>query len=131
MHTHMHTHAHTHTHTHTLSLSLSLPPAITTDDALRGSITVDSLSTRVVPCPYRQSLLAGEIDPATYAETFVPTTRTWSNSTFESGLSGTRSEQERAALADEMFTRYAARITKKPQDHGMDYVHAYLRFHKN
>ncbi|EGD76314.1 hypothetical protein, variant [Salpingoeca rosetta] len=100
------------------------------DDASLSSLEVQTLNTRVVPCPYRQSLLKGEIEPAKYAATFVPTTRTWSNSTFVSGLDDSRSAEEKDALVDEMFNRYAARISKNPTDHGMDYVHAYLAFAK-
>eukprot|EP00983_Pelagomonas_calceolata_P110664 1159699-Pelagomonas_calceolata.AAC.5 len=36
---------------------------------------------------------------------YVPTLRTWSNSTFTSALSDSRSAEEKNALADELFKR--------------------------
>ncbi|EGD77481.1 hypothetical protein PTSG_08577 [Salpingoeca rosetta] len=99
-------------------------------DAELSSLSLDRLETRVTPCPFRQSLLAGKIKPKDYARTFVPTTRTWSNSTFRSGLSPKHSEEERDKLVDELFDRYAERISEKPTDHGMDYVHAYFTVSK-
>lgn len=59
-------------------------------DPLLSSVKIETLETRVVPCPYRQSLLANEISVNDYAELYLPTTRTWSNSTFLSGLSDSR-----------------------------------------
>lgn len=44
---------------------------------------------------------------------YVPTLRTWSNSTFTSALSDTRSPAEKTALADELFTRCVELIVAK------------------
>jgi len=60
----------------------------------------------------------------------VPTTRTWSNSTFESGLSSTRSPEERAAITQDMYQQYEDEIAINPQDHAMDYQHVYLCIQK-
>eukprot|EP00043_Microstomoeca_roanoka_P006460 m.62908 g.62908 ORF g.62908 m.62908 type:complete len:418 (-) comp13421_c4_seq1:361-1614(-) len=95
-----------------------------------SALSLDGIFSRVVPCPYRQSLLKGEIAPQDYPATYLPTTRTWSNSTFASGLSSQRSEDEKQALVDEMYHRYAQRVLERPSDHGMDYVHAYVTFSK-
>jgi hypothetical protein len=48
-------------------------------------------------------------------QAFVPTTRTWSNSTFVSGAvaSGKHTEAEAHALVDEMFKRYEVTNRKK------------------
>lgn len=60
----------------------------------------------------------------------MPTTRTWSNSTFESGLSSKRSPEERAAITQEMFQLYEDEVAANPQDHAMDYQHVYLVFQR-
>lgn len=65
-----------------------------------------------------------------HAKFFVPTTRTWSNSTFESGLSASRSAEERAAITQEMFQQYEDEVAANPQDHAMDYQHVYLCIEK-
>jgi len=66
-----------------------------------------------------------------HAKFFVPTTRTWSNSTFESGLSSSRSPEERAAITQDMFQLYEDEVAANPQDHAMDYQHVYLCLRKN
>jgi len=65
-----------------------------------------------------------------HAKFFVPTTRTWSNSTFESGLSPKRSPEERAAITQDMYQQYEDEIAINPQDHAMDYQHVYLCIQK-
>jgi len=88
-------------------------------------------STDLVRCPYHVRWLAEGGDPLAHARRFVPTTRTWSNSTFASGLDArTRSAAERAALVEMLFERYAQRVAAAPAEHAMDYVHAYLHLAK-
>jgi len=66
-----------------------------------------------------------------HAKFFVPTTRTWSNSTFESGLDASkRSEAERAQITQDMFQLYEDEVAANPQDHAMDYQHVYLAIEK-
>ena len=66
-----------------------------------------------------------------YAVDFVPTTRTWSNSTFVSGAMATGVSQAAAdEMVDEMFQLYAARVAAAPTEHAMDYVHSYLHMAK-
>ena len=42
------------------------------------------------------------------------------------GLSEHRSPDEKASIVDEFFKRYENQVVKHPEDHGMDYVHAFL-----
>ena len=82
----------------------------------------------VVPCPYHAAWSSpghGGRTAKEHGEWFVPTTRTWSNSTYGNGLDATRSAEEKADIVDELFSRYAALVAKDPADHGMDYVHCY------
>ena len=66
-----------------------------------------------------------------HAQFFVPTTRTWSNSTFESGLdASSRSEAERVAITQDMYQLYEDEVAANPQDHAMDYQHVYLSIEK-
>merc|ERR1711990_14410 len=110
-------------------------PFDSTCDAL-GSMALISASTRLVPCPYydsfasKSSSYAFASDATGHASNYVPTTRTWSNSTFVAGLSNNRSTEEKEALVEEMFRRYEARVAVAPLDHAMDYTHAYLHVEK-
>jgi pyruvate kinase len=56
---------------------------------------------------------------------------TWSNSTFVSGATASgKTPVEAAAMADDMFGRYEARVAADPSQHAMDYVHSYLHVAK-
>jgi len=92
----------------------------------KAGLSLVSIETKVVPCPYREKWLKNGGDPEAHARWFIPTTRTWSNATFLSGLSEHRSPDEKADIVDEFFKRYENQVVKHPEDHGMDYVHAFL-----
>ena len=91
--------------------------------------------TDLVPCPFHLEWTSGNgphgKDAVAHAATFVPTTRTWSNSTFVTGATSTGiAPAEADAMVDEMFRRYEARVALAPEEHAMDYVHSYLHVAK-
>ena len=104
--------------------------AVSDDDSI--GLKVISIEERVVRCPYRELYVAGKTDktPREYAEWFVPTTKTWSHSTFKSALDGTKSEEEKERIMDQFWENYMSLVEKDPKQHGMDYVHAYIVFEK-
>lgn len=95
-------------------------------------LALRSIETDVVPCPYREEWVSGpQTDARAAAEYFVPTTRTWSNSTFVSGATRAgRSPGEAAAMADDMFAKYVDLVAEDPAQHAMDYVHSYAHAEK-
>ncbi|XP_031555181.1 probable S-adenosylmethionine-dependent methyltransferase At5g38780 isoform X2 [Actinia tenebrosa] len=101
-------------------------PFETDSPVTKAGLKLVSMETRVVRCPYKQRWMTEKGDPKEHAKRYVPTTRTWSNSTFLSGLSDSRSPEEKAKIVDEFFQRYEDEVAKHPEDHGMDYVHAYI-----
>ena len=78
------------------------------EQGLLGSMSLVSADTRLVPCPYLDSFASGADtyafagDAAGHAVNYVPTTRTWSNSTFVAGLSNDRTSEEKDALVEEV-----------------------------
>lgn len=86
--------------------------------------------TRITRCPFRDYWNKYGGDPEAHARWYVPTTRTWSNSTFLSALDESRPMNEREALVDEMYKRYEKIVAQDPSQHGMDYVHCYLLVEK-
>jgi len=52
----------------------------------RAGLSLVSIETKTVPCPYRQKWLKHGGDPKAHARWYVPAMRSWSNSTFLSGL---------------------------------------------
>jgi len=98
-----------------------------------AGLRLSSARTALVPCPFRDEWVRGEVaDAAEQARRFVPTTRTWSNSTFVSGATSCGIEPaEAAVMVDEMFARYEAKVALDPANHAMDYVHSYLHIEKH
>ena len=93
---------------------------------------LQSAECDLVECPFLNEWRAGVVtDAAEQARRFVPTTRTWSNSTFVAGaVASGHAPAEAAAMADEMFARYEARVAEDPNNHAMDYVHSYFHASK-
>ncbi|MCL1127236.1 FAD-dependent oxidoreductase [Shewanella surugensis] len=86
----------------------------------------------ITKCPYYQAWLESDkTHPIAHAKSFIPTLRTWSNSTFESALNETiRSKEERSQIVDVFYSRYEAIVASAPDDHAMDYVHCVLHLEK-
>lgn len=84
------------------------------------------------PCPYHQNWMQSDkTDPKSYARFFLPTMRTWSNSTFETALdSEKRSDEERKSIVDLFFSRFEDAITADPDHYAMDYVHMVMAINK-
>lgn len=102
------------------------------DGVNSDELKVISIEQKVVRCPYRELYTAGKTgkSPREYAEWFVPTTKTWSHSTFKSALKESRSEEEKESIMSQFWENYMTLVEKEPEAHGMDYVHAYIVFEK-
>ena len=94
-------------------------------------LRVVSVEEKVVRCPYRELYLSGKSGKSAreYAEWFVPTTRTWSHSTFKSALKAGRDDKEE--VMNQFWENYMDLVAKNPESHGMDYAHAYMVFEKD
>eukprot|EP01063_Lacrimia_lanifica_P031620 TRINITY_DN5258_c0_g2_i3.p1 TRINITY_DN5258_c0_g2~~TRINITY_DN5258_c0_g2_i3.p1 ORF type:complete len:857 (+),score=371.78 TRINITY_DN5258_c0_g2_i3:85-2655(+) len=99
-----------------------------TENGPRLGFAVAEIETKVVRCPYREAWTSGKCKGMTaeeYARWFVPTTRTWSNSTFHAALSAERPAAEREEIVGRFWERYTQLVAEAPAEHGMDYVHCY------
>lgn len=95
------------------------------------NLKVVSMQEKIVRCPYRELYVAGQSGMKTareYAEWFVPTTRTWSHSTFKSALRPDRTDKEE--VMNQFWENYKQLVEQQPEQHGMDYVHAYIVLEK-
>ena len=91
----------------------------------RAGLRLEHAETRVVRCPF-EAHFEEHGDSARFAREYIPTLRSWSESTFASGLSPDRPTPDRAAVLDRFYDRYEARVRGAPHGHAMDYVHCYL-----
>eukprot|EP00043_Microstomoeca_roanoka_P022570 m.256702 g.256702 ORF g.256702 m.256702 type:complete len:195 (+) comp22363_c0_seq1:166-750(+) len=101
------------------------------DEPELSELSLSSLSIRQVNCPLHTCFTSGKMDGLEYAEKMVAAVRTWANSTFLSGLSDERSEQEKMQIVDDLFRRFQSRIQQAPEEHGMDFIEAYFAFGKS
>jgi len=95
------------------------------DPVHRAGLRLEQLETRIVPCPFAADF-ARHGDAAAFARAYVPTLRSWTESTFHAALSAARPAVERRAIIDRYYDRYEALVRERPEGHGMDYVHAYM-----
>ena len=105
---------------------------IENDEEVLSKLKLISYEERIVRCPYRELYTSGrtEKSPRQYAEDFVPTTKTWSHSTFKSGLRADRSEDEKEDIMNQFWENYTSLVEQEPEIHGMDYSHAYIVLEK-
>ena len=99
---------------------------IETDEDISSSLKVVSIEERVVRCPYRELYNSGQSgkSPREYAKWFVPTTKTWSHSTFKSALKDGRSEDEKESIMTQFWENYMTLVEGNPAVHGMETVHS-------
>ncbi len=106
-------------------------PLTDADEAVhQAGLRLESIESRVTPCPYRVAFEA-EGDAAKFARAYIPTLRSWTQSTFFGALSPARPEEERRALIDAYYAAYETMVREAPQGHGMDYVHIYMTIRKD
>ena len=95
----------------------------------RAGLRLGPVSTRVTPCPYAAAFRQHG-DAAAFARAYLPTLRSWTESTFLSALDSSRPAAERQAIVDRFYAAYEAEVAAAPEGHGMDYVHCFLVAHK-
>ena len=47
-----------------------------------------------------------------------------------SALSDSRTSEEKANIVEELFQRYEKEVAKRPEDHGLEHVHAFMVIEK-
>jgi hypothetical protein len=88
----------------------------------RAGLRLDYVSTMLTPCPF--AAVFREVgDVTAYARAYVPSIRSWSESTFLSALDSGRPLVERAAIIDQLYDAYEAEVAAAPTSHWKDYVH--------
>ena len=91
----------------------------------QAGLRLDQIVTRVTACPYATAFSAHG-DAAHFARSYIPTLRSWTESTFLSALDSSRSLEERQAILNNFYNAYEAGVAANPEGHGMDYVHCFM-----
>ena len=107
----------------------SAPLTDSQDPVYQAGLRLDHIETRIVKCPYAEDF-ARHGDSARFAEEYIPTIRSWNESTYYNALSTDRAEAERREIIEDYYGTYRDLVRADPVDHGMDYVHAYITISK-
>jgi hypothetical protein len=91
----------------------------------QSGLRLESAETRLVACPYA-ARFAGDGDLESFALSYVPTLRTWSETVFFNSLDTARPEQDRRDLVGRFYQSYVDLVREDPTGHAMDYVHIYM-----
>lgn len=95
--------------------------------AWEAGLRLEESTSVITPCPYRADWLAGKYASAEeFAADYIGTLKSWSSGVFKTGLSDSRSEEEKTAIVDAFYKAYEGVVAADPDNHGMDYVHSVL-----
>jgi hypothetical protein len=94
-------------------------------DFLQAGLRLEHIDTRIVKCPFAEAF-EQHGDAARFAEEYIPTIRSWNESTYFNALSGQRPLERRRQIVEDYYDSYRDLVRDNPEGHGMDYVHAYM-----
>lgn len=99
------------------------------DPVHRAGLRLEQIETRVTPCPYAAEFRRHG-DAAAFARSYIPTLRSWTESTFHQALLPDRPAEQRSSIIKLFYDTYEARVRDNPEGHAMDYVHAFMTIAK-
>ena len=88
----------------------------------RAGLRLVHAETRFTRCPYA-ARFAEDRDADRFAESYIPNTRTWSETVFINALDATRPLAQRQEIVDRYFARFTDVVRADPAPHAMDYIH--------
>jgi len=98
-------------------------------EVYRAGLRLEDIETRIVPCPFARDFKQhGKAKQ--FAKAYIPTIRSWNESIFAAALSSKRPVAERHDIIESFYTLYEDQVVANPEQHGMDYVHAYMTISK-
>ncbi|XP_014668753.1 PREDICTED: uncharacterized protein LOC106810016 [Priapulus caudatus] len=94
-----------------------------------------SIETKVINCYFHSRWLKSGNDgdaaaARAHAGLYVRSIRIWGNSMLQSGLSDSRTPEEKTNIVDSFFQSYEDEVTRCPSDHAKSFVHAYMHIRK-
>ena len=92
--------------------------------ALAG-LRLDHMSTRVTGCPYAADFKRHG-DARAFAKAYIPTLRSWTESTFAGAFEQRRDARDRQVIIDSFYQAYEDAVAAHPEGHAMDYVHCFM-----
>lgn len=91
----------------------------------KAGLRLDHIATRVTRCPYAADF-ERHGDAKAFAKAYIPTLRSWTESTFAGALDKARPAADRQAIVDRFYKAYEDTVAATPAGHAMDYVHCFM-----
>ena len=107
----------------------SKPLSDSSSPVYQSGLRLESIETEVVSCPFAKDF-EKHGDAAAFAKAYIPTIRSWNESTYKGALSDSRSAAEKDELIEAYYSLYEQQVRDNPEGHGMGYVHAYMTLEK-
>ena len=110
-----------------------LSPFSDPDSAVsKAGLILKSSQSVFTPCPYRAAFDAadGAMTSRAYAQSLIPTMRSWSETVFKTALDQ-RPVDEAMAIIDDFYQAYEDEVASNPEGHAMDYVHLVIDVEKS
>lgn len=95
----------------------------------QSGLRLERIETATVTCPFADAYCEHG-DAVKFAQEYIPTIRSWNESTFFGALSDNRPMEERQELIEAYYAQYQTQVEQNPAEHGMGYVHAYMTIGK-
>mgnify|MGYP001285620914 CR=1 FL=1 len=97
----------------------------------KSGLRLISCCTRLTECPYKKKYLENinTMSPNDYAESLIPTMRSWSETVFKTALNN-RNSSEIDKIVDMFYDSYLEEIANNPNGHSMDYIHIVMDIEK-
>ena len=100
----------------------------------KAGLKLKSCHSKLTKCPYESAFLAtggigGTMSNIDYANSLIPTMRSWSETVFRTALEG-RGEDNLNQIVDRFYDSYRDDVASNPNGHAMDYIHIILDIEK-
>ncbi len=97
----------------------------------KAGLRLKSSHSILTPCPYRAAYDAsnGAMSPRDYAQSLIPTMRSWSETVFTTALDQ-RPKEDAMAIVDDFYQAYEDDVANNPDGQAMDYVHLVIDVEK-
>ena len=97
----------------------------------KSGLILKSCKTMFTDCPFKVHYNNNKpnMTAREYAETLIPTMRSWSETVFKTALEK-RDPEEIEKIVDQFYNSYLEEVANAPDGHAMDYIHVVMDIEK-
>lgn len=99
------------------------------NSVVRAGLKLETVETHVVECPFQAAYHAG-LSVQEFAQQFVNTHRSWTETVFYNALNDKRSLRQKDEIVDSLYQRFTRLVLENPRHYRKDLVHIYLTISK-